>query len=77
MIRPEKNSPQATEAKLLPSMVRWMAFLHGDENAATCGTEFSAGSQRSFDGCAIISDLDNLRGQKDGIVCGRRPQQFD
>jgi hypothetical protein len=58
-------------------MVRWMALFHRDENAATCGTEFSAGSQRSFNSRAIIGDLDNLCGQKDGIVCGRWSQQFD
>src|SRR5262249_40188611 len=77
MNRPAENSWRATESKLLPSMVCGMAFLHRDENAAACGTEFSSGGQRSFNSRAIIRDLDNFRGQKYGIVRRCWAQHFD
>src|SRR5216684_974756 len=77
MIRPEENSRQATEAKLLPSVVRGMAFFHRDKNAATCGTDFSFGNQRSFNSRAVIRDIDSLGGEKNWIVRRCWPQQFD
>ena len=61
-------------ALLLPSMIRGMAFLHRDENSATCGANFSASTECSLDGCTVISDLDNLRREKNGVVCRSWPE---
>ena len=58
-------------------MMRGMAFLNCNENAATRGANFSAGAQCSLDGCAVISDLNNLGREKNGVICRGRPEQFD
>ena len=58
-------------------MIRGMAFFHCNENSAACGANFSAGTQCSLDGRTVISDLDNLRREKNGVVCRGRPDQFD
>jgi len=67
----------STSDAALPSMVRGMAFLYCNENSVTGSTEFSGGSQRSFNTRAIIGYLDNLRGQKQGTVRRCWPQHFD
>jgi len=54
-----------------------MPVFYRDENSATRSANFPAGAQCSFDGRAIIRQIDNFRGKKDRIVRRRRPQQFD
>ena len=54
-----------------------MAFSDRNENSATRGANFSGGAQCSLDRRTIISDLDNLRREKNGVVCRGRPAQFD
>jgi len=54
-----------------------MPFSNRDENSATRRANFSAGAQCSLDGRTVISDLDNLRSEKYGVVRWCRPQQFD
>ena len=54
-----------------------MAFLHRNENSATGGANFSGSAQCSFDGRTVITDLDNLGREKNGVVCRGRPEQFD
>lgn len=54
-----------------------MAFFDRDENAATRRANFSAGGERSFDGRAVVRKIDNVRGEMDCVVRGRRPQKLD
>ena len=54
-----------------------MAFSDRNENSATRGANFSGGAQCSLDGRTVISDLDNLGREKNGVVCRGRPEQFD
>ena len=54
-----------------------MAFRDRNENSATRSADFSAGAQCSLDGRTVITDLDNLRREKNGVVCWGRPKQFD
>ena len=58
-------------------MVRGMAFLHRHKHAATDGANFSSRAQCSLDRRTTVSDLNNLRREKDGVVCRRRSPQFD
>lgn len=58
-------------------MIRGVAFLHGDKNSATSGTDFSSSSQGAFDGCAVIRDLHNPGREKNRIVRGSGPHHFD
>src|SRR5207248_3026222 len=51
---------RATKAKLLPSMIRRMAFLHRDEDPPACGANFSSSSQCSLDGRTVIRYLNNI-----------------
>src|SRR3954464_2621188 len=51
-------SQQATKVKLLPSMIRGMAFSDRNENSATRSANFSSSAQCAFDGRTVISDLD-------------------
>ena len=54
-----------------------MPVFYRDENSATRSANFPAGAQCSFDGRAIIRQIDNFRGKKDRIARRSRPQQFD
>ena len=54
-----------------------MAFLHRNKNSATGSADFSSSAQRSLDSRAVICDIDDSGGKKDGIVCWRWPQHFD
>ena len=54
-----------------------MAFLHRDEDSPACGANFSSSSQYSLDRRTVITDLGNLRRERNGVVCRGRPQQFD
>ena len=58
-------------------MIRGMAFLHRDKHSATRRANFSCGTERSLDGCTVISDLNDLGREKDRIFRRSRPQQFD
>jgi len=57
--------------------MRGMAFFHCDENSAAGCASFSAGAQCSFDGRAIIGQIDNLGGKKHRIIRRSWPEQFD
>ncbi len=54
-----------------------MAFSDRNENSPTRGANFSGGAQCSLDGRTVITDLDNLRREKNGVIRRCRPQQFD
>src|SRR5437763_13050526 len=45
-------------------MIRGMIFFHRHKHSMTCSANFSSGAQCSFDGCTVISDLDNLGREK-------------
>lgn len=54
-----------------------MAFLNRDENPPTARANFSAATERSFDGRAIICRLDHPSGKMNVTVRGCRSQKFD
>ena len=54
-----------------------MAFFHRDENSATGRANFSTSGECSFDGRAIVGQIDNFRGKKHRIIRRRWPEQFD
>ena len=54
-----------------------MTFFHRNENSAARCADFSASDECSFNGCAIVCQIDNLRGKKYRIVRRRWPEQFD
>jgi hypothetical protein len=56
-----------------PSVIGGMAFFHRHKHAPACSANLSAGAQCSLDGRTVISDLDNLRREKNGVVCRGRP----
>jgi len=66
----------ATE-NLLPSMISRMAFFHGDKNSATRCANFSTRGECSFNGRAVVSQIDNISGKKHRIIRRRWPEQSD
>jgi hypothetical protein len=54
-----------------------MAFSDRNENSTTRGADFSASAQCSLDGRTVVSDLDNFRREKNGVVGRSWPEQFD
>ena len=54
-----------------------MAFFHCDKNSATRCANFSTRGECSFNGRAVVSQIDNFSGKKHRIIRRRWPEQFD
>lgn len=54
-----------------------MAFFHCDENSSASGTNFSTRGECSFNGRAIVRQIDNFSRKKHRIIRRRWPEQFD
>lgn len=60
-----------------PSVIRGMTFFHGHKNSAASGANFSTCRERSFNGCAIVGKIDDLRGEMHRSNRRRRPEKLD
>lgn len=54
-----------------------MAFPYRHKHSPAGSANLSTRAQRSLDRCTAISYLNDLGGERHGIVRRRRPQQFD
>src|SRR5436190_22527999 len=66
-----------TREKFSPSMISRMAFVHCDKNSSTRCANFSTCGQCSFDGRAVVSQVDNLSRKTHRIIRRRWTEQFD
>jgi len=54
-----------------------MAFFHCNKNSPTGCANFSTRGECSFNGRAVVSQIDNFSGKKHRIIRRRWPEQFD
>jgi len=60
---PALPARKANVSKPLPSMIRGMTFFHRYENSGARCADFSTSGKVFLHGCAIICQIDNLRGR--------------